>query len=204
LEESWEAVMIYSGISACSCGDVNCNINTPVPTPTLYTGPEQLIQKEPTIISEIDGWQMEKADPMLIPWAYNTCSLLSHYCPKTGWRQYMVPDEVLNTGCCSECHLDIPDSVLAVWHLYNADEKSKYDKKLAEASKGDESLYEEPTGIWPDSRPIAELTLFADPEGNIYGPNGDLLNEEVGEWNGDDNVTLYSHDESLLHFDRLV
>jgi hypothetical protein len=157
-------------------------------------------QKEPVVITEIDEWQMEEPDSMLIPWMYNTCSVLSHYCPKTGWRQYTTPDEILNTGCCGACHLNIPDSVLAVWHLYNADEKAKYDKQLADVVKTKASMYVEDTMLWPDSRPIDELRLFEDDDGHIYGANGELLNEETDEWNGTDDVILFSHDDHVLHF----
>jgi hypothetical protein len=192
-------------VGGCSCGDAACKGPfAVVPKPFLGAGPLVLVQPEPEIVSEIDGWQMETANPQAIPWMYNTCSLLSHYCPKTGWRQYMVPDEILNTGCCAECHEDIPDSVLAVWHLYNADEKLKYDKQNAEVAKKNENMYcEAATTLWPDSKPIGEFSLFED-LGNIYGANGELLNDEIGEWNGTEpeGNLLYGHDESLLDSDE--
>jgi hypothetical protein len=142
---------------------------------------------------------MEEADTTtLIPWLYNTCSLLSHYCPKTGWRQYVSGEIVVNNPVCEECHERIPDSVLAVWHLYNADEKAKYDKQAIEVEKTSLLYVEDFPTIWPDSKPLGDFNLFEDTDGHVYGANGELLNEEISEWNGSDDVLLFSHNESVL------
>jgi hypothetical protein len=197
------AINTYSAVGKCSCGTPSCQGPFPAPTPDILLGtstPAMKVEPEPNVISEIDGWQMTPADEMIIPWMYNTCSILSHYCEKNGWRQYLSPDDMINAKACPVCHELIPDSVLAVWHLWNADEITKYSEQIREWNSSDENKYTEDPLIYMDSKPLGSNHLFEDPEGNLYMANGELYDQdEMSKWNGSEpQVLLFAHDETVL------
>jgi hypothetical protein len=167
----------------------------------LFTGePEFDVRPEPVVIAEIDGWRMDDANSMLIPWLYNTCAVLSHKCPKTKWRQWMAVDDTMYHKICPCCGEDIPESVLTVWHLYNADDIAKYNKQLHDTQLNEYPLEEDWEGsIYEDSSPLTAPLLDGP---YLYDLKGELLelSDEVSEWNGTDpegNVWLYNADNKL-------
>jgi hypothetical protein len=189
----------------CGCGSfLHCPAGGAIAK--LYTGePEFDVRPEPEVIAEFDGWRMDNADSMLIPWLYNTCSVLSHQCPSTKWRQWMCPDDAMNLKSCPECGTEIPDSVLTVWHLYNADDLAKYNKQLHDTKLNVYPLEEDwDNTVYEDSSPLLTPQLDGP---FLYDLKGELLNleeEEMGKWNGtphgtcpDGDVWLYNANEKL-------
>jgi hypothetical protein len=166
----------------------------------LFTGEHEFdVRPEPVVITEIDGWRMDSADSMLIPWLYNTCAILSHQCPKTKWRQWTGVDETMNQKICNSCGEDIPESILTVWHLYNADDIAKYNKELNTHKLNIYPLDEDPSPLYADSSPLT-IPVLDGPY--LYNLKGELLelSDEVSEWNGTDpegNVWLYNADNKL-------
>ena len=138
---------------------------------------------------------MTPADELLIPYMYNTCSILSHYCVANGWRQFLGPDDMINTQTCPSCHEDIPEGVLAVWHLFNADEISKYSQQIQGWKESNTTAIIEDPYIYKDSSPIMDIDL--DEPQQIYLANGNIYEEEMQEWNGS-TVVLFSHDEKII------
>ena len=197
------AAKAAAGVSSGNCNCATCiqaknpiNLLSPI-IPNTAPLPSITVEDEPDIIAEIEGWRMDTADSMLIPWLYNTCSVLSHFCPKTGWRQFLSPDDVLDAKACTTCGTLIPDSVLTVWHLWNADEILKYSKKIQKYNKPDK-VEELTPMIWETSGPILIEDLFDDGP-FIYSPSGELLNdEETVKWPGNSHVVLFDHDDKML------
>lgn len=168
-------------------------------SPVLFGAKQRNIMPEPEVIVEIDGWRMEEPDPDIIPWLFSSCTQLSHFCPNTKWRQWVSPDVVIDAKACTLCGNKIPDSILAVWHLYNADEITKslaIINSMETETKAKEKAEVFYPKIWKDSRPIEGVDISHDP-GDLYLANGDIHNEEK-EWNGSVYASLYSHDGTIL------
>lgn len=158
--------------------------STPMLSAALYTGePVFDVRPDPDVITEIDGWRMEAASSMFIPWLYNTCSVLSHQCPQTKWRQWMALDDTMDHKGCPCCGEDIPESVLTVWHLYNADDIAKCNKQLNDRKPQEYPYDEEQKRLYEDSSPLWPPELGGP---WIYNLKGELLNptDEVTKWNG--------------------
>ena len=110
---------------------------------------------------------------------------------------------MINTKTCPSCFEDIPEGVLAVWHLWNADEINKHGAEIqkweANRKATDESV-EDPF-IYKDSSPLPEFDMLDEPP-VVYLANGDVYEtDEMGEWNGTENVLLFSCDDKPIPFD---
>jgi hypothetical protein len=155
--------------------------------------PQPPTQPDPEVIMEIEGWRMEEPSPLEIGWLFNSCTMLSHICKKTHWRQWATADQILNYGVCGECGEDIPEGVIAVWTMYNDAEISKAKAEIREMNKTyTQPEYDFVSEIYPDSSEVC----FTDVDPYIYNEAGEIINDqEISEWNGipeEDEIVLFS------------
>jgi hypothetical protein len=159
---------------------------------------------DPEIIMEIEGWRMDKPNPLEIGWLFNGCTMLSHICKKTHWRQWATADQIMNYGVCGKCGEDIPEGVVAVWTMYNDAEISKAQAEIRDMNKHYvQPEYEIVPNIFPDSSEVC----FTDLDPYIYNEAGEIISEqETSEWNGtpaeETEVILFSPSGNPLNDDR--
>jgi hypothetical protein len=166
--------------------------------------PQPTTQPDPEVIMEIEGWRMEEPSPLELGWLFNSCTMLSHICKKAHWRQWATADQIMNYGVCGECGEDIPEGVIAVWTMYNDAEISKAKAEIVKMNKQYvQPEYDIPPNIYPDSSKTYPIDL----EPYIYNEAGEIISDqEISEWNGtpeaETEVLLYGPQGDILQDER--